>query len=157
MRWNRILLFVLIAAALVFGLTAVRRSLSRTQRPEAQTAAAPKAQTSAGAYADPGSCAVCHDQIARTYSQTGMARSFAKLSPGAGPIADFSKRNRVTHAPSGREYLMSERDGKFYQRRHDIGFDGKESDVLELEANYVVGSGNHARTFVHRSEDGRLR
>ena len=40
--------------------------------------------------------------------------------------------------------------------RHQLGFSGKETNVLELEAQYVVGSGNHARTFLHRAPDGRL-
>src|SRR5687768_16921863 len=60
------------------------------------------------------------------------------------------------HAASDRHYTMFERGGKVYQRRHQIGFDGKETNVLELEAHYVVGSGNHARTFLHRNADGRL-
>ena len=29
---------------------------------------------------------------------------------------------------------MLERDGAFFQRRHEIGFDGKETNVVELEA-----------------------
>ena len=51
---------------------------------------------------------------------------------------------------------MFERDGKLFQRRHQIGFGGQETNALELEAHYVVGSGNHARTFLHRNADGRL-
>ena len=51
---------------------------------------------------------------------------------------------------------MSERDGKLFQRRHQIGFGGQETNALELEADYVVGPGNHARTFLHRNADGRL-
>ena len=51
---------------------------------------------------------------------------------------------------------MSERDGKLFQRRHQIGFGGQETNALELEAHYVIGSGNHARTFLHRNADGRL-
>jgi predicted CXXCH cytochrome family protein len=108
-------------------------------------------------YVDPAGCAVCHAEIARTYALTGMGRSFAKLTPSARTLADFSKNNRLHHAASNRHYTMIERDGRFIQRRHIFGFDGKESNVLELEAHYVVGSGNHARTFLHRSADGRLR
>ena len=71
-------------------------------------------------------------------------------------IADFKTRNRLQHAPSGRHYAMLERGGALVQRRHEIGFDGKETNVVELEAGYVVGSGNHAQTFLHRKADGRL-
>ena len=80
-----------------------------------------------------------------------MARSFSRVG-----APQFPTGNRVYHEASDRYYTMVQRDGKFYQRRHQIGFGGKETNVLELEAHYVVGSGNHARTFLHRSPDGRL-
>ena len=80
-----------------------------------------------------------------------MARSFSRVS-----ASQFAAGSRVYHEASDRYYTMVQRDGKFYQRRHQIGFGGKETNVLELEAHYVVGSGNHARTFLHRSPDGRL-
>ena len=120
---------------------------SPQQRPSSSEAAA-----SAG-YADPESCAVCHDQIARTYGLTGMGRSFARVRPGQPHLAAAAT---LHHVPSDRHYTMVERDGRFYQRRHELGFDGKPTSVLELEAHYVVGSGNHARTFIHRKSDGRL-
>jgi tetratricopeptide (TPR) repeat protein len=93
-----------------------------------------------------------------------MGRSFSKLRPdtawlaaangGGGP--DFKRQNRVYHEASERHYTMVERGGTFYQRRHQIGFDGKETNGVELTADYVVGSGNHARTFLHRNSDGAL-
>lgn len=110
---------------------------------------------SVAAYADPAVCASCHDQIAGTYSRTGMARSFSKLR-AAQPVGDFTTHNRIYHDASGRHYTMVERDGIFYQRRHEVGFDGKDTNVFELKADYVVGSGNHARTLLHRTADGRL-
>jgi tetratricopeptide (TPR) repeat protein len=103
------------------------------------------------AYADPAVCSTCHAQIASTYSLTGMARAFSKVTG-----SEFKAGSRVYHKASDRHYTMVERDGKFYQRRHQIGFGGQETNALELEAHYVVGSGNHARTFVHRTADGRL-
>jgi Tfp pilus assembly protein PilF len=115
------------------------------------------ANVSSDGYAVAASCAECHAEIARTYLLTGMGRSFAKLGPSAKNFADFAESNQLHHVASNRHYTMLERDGRFYQRRHTIGFDGKESNVLEIEAHYVVGSGNHARTFLHRSADGRLR
>jgi tetratricopeptide (TPR) repeat protein len=109
----------------------------------------------AGGYADPAECATCHDQIARTYSLTGMARSFSKIEVDRA-LADFTTRNRFEHAVSGRDYTMLQRDGRFFQRRQQSGFDGTPAEPLELEAHYVIGSGNHAQTFVHRAADGRL-
>ena len=60
------------------------------------------------------------------------------------------------HEASDRHYTLLERDGKFYQRRHQIGPGGREENVFEREIQYVVGSGNHAKTFLYRTADGRL-
>jgi predicted CXXCH cytochrome family protein len=113
--------------------------------------ASPPTQHPATAYTDPSVCASCHEAIARTYSLTGMARAFSKVSGST-----LKTPGRVYHKASDRYYTIVERDGKIYQRRHQIGLDGREANALELEAHYVVGSGNHAQTFLHRSADGRL-
>jgi hypothetical protein len=39
-------------------------------------------------------------------------------------VEDFTTRNIVHHEASGLTYTMAERDGKFYQRRSEKGFDG---------------------------------
>jgi tetratricopeptide (TPR) repeat protein len=92
-----------------------------------------------------------------------MARSFsnaraddARLTESGNPIPDFKTNNRIYHAASDRYYTMVERGGALVQRRHQRGFGGKETNVVELAADYVIGSGNHARTFVSRARDGRL-
>ena len=146
------LLAVTVAIA---AMVAARRWMTLPQAPPQQSVDAEQ-QAGAGGYADSASCAMCHDAIARTYSLTGMARSFAKLRPDTTPPADFSVRNRLYHDASDRHYTMVERDGTFYQRRHQIGFDGREANSVEFAADYVIGSGNHARTFLHRSADGQL-
>ena len=48
---------------------------------------------------------------------------------------------------------MISRDGKYYQRRWQTGFDGKETNVDEKQVDFVVGSGNHARTYLHLTEN----
>ena len=103
-------------------------------------------------YADPASCESCHDVIARTYRLTGMARSLSK----ARVDRDRLINSPIYHAASDRYYTMVERVGTLLQRRHQIGFGGNETNVVELTADFVIGSGNHARTFVHRAPDGRL-
>jgi tetratricopeptide (TPR) repeat protein len=93
-----------------------------------------------------------------------MARSFSRLRSGEAWLAvakggggpDFKVNNRIYHEASDRYYTMVERGGKFYQRRHQIGFDGKETNAIEFAADYVMGSGNHARTFLHRNPEGKL-
>jgi predicted CXXCH cytochrome family protein len=51
---------------------------------------------------------------------------------------------------------MSERDGKFYQKRFMLDSVGRQRRVREEEITYVVGSGNHARTYLRHHSDGRI-
>ena len=106
-------------------------------------------------YVDPAVCATCHDDIAATYRKTGMGRSFYRPTP-QNVIEDYVQKNTLDHKPSGMSYTMVEHDGKFFQRRHTIGFDGKETNVVEEQVDYVIGSGNHARTYLHRTPQGKL-
>jgi tetratricopeptide (TPR) repeat protein len=101
-------------------------------------------------YADPAACAACHRSIAATYALTGMARSLSKAR------ADDVTDGRFYHAASNRHYTILKRDGAVLERRHQLGFGGTEANVVELTADYMIGSGNHARTFVHRARDNRL-
>ena len=107
------------------------------------------------AYVDARQCAGCHAKIARNYSLTGMARSFYRLQPSI-TVEDFDRGNPFYHQMSGTWYGMSRRDGKFYQRRWRVGPDGKETEVQESSIDYVMGSGNHARTYLHRTQRGAL-
>jgi predicted CXXCH cytochrome family protein len=145
-----------IAAVSLLALMLARRAPQPTQTQAERTS--PLTQTRSAAYADPAVCSTCHEEIAPTYALTGMARAFSRVSGSqfATRTLGDAARNRVYHEASDRYYTMVQRDGKFYQRRHQVGFGGKETNVLELEAHYVVGSGNHARTFLHRTPDGRL-
>jgi predicted CXXCH cytochrome family protein len=71
-------------------------------------------------------------------------------------VEDFTKANTFYHTASDRHYTMYQKDGRYYQRRHQIGFDGRETNVLEKEIHFVLGSGNHARTYLHRTSEGRI-
>ncbi len=100
-------------------------------------------------------CAGCHQKIADTYKQTGMARSFYRPSP-ANTIEDFSKNNPFYHKPSDSYFTMIQRQGKTYQRRHQVDADGKQVNVIEKQVDYILGSGNHARAYVNRTAANKL-
>ncbi|HEY0161417.1 MAG TPA: hypothetical protein VGB69_01955, partial [Edaphobacter sp.] len=106
------------------------------------------------AYVDASVCATCHSEIASTFKKTGMGRSFYRPT-SSNIIEDYSKANTYNHQASGLSYRMVERDGKFYQRRFMLE-DGKEVNVVEKQVDYILGSGNHARTYLHRTPQGRL-
>ncbi len=84
-----------------------------------------------------------------------MGRSFSRPS-SQNVIEDYSRNNTVDHKLSGFSYTMVEHDGIFFQRRHTIGFDGKETNIVEEQVDYIIGSGNHARTYLHRTAQGQL-
>ncbi len=121
--------------------------------PRAMAPSAPPA--SDAGYAKPESCAGCHGEIYRNYRQTGMGRSFAAARPEK-MIEDFSRNTTFHHEASGRFYTMIERDGRYFQRRHQVDAQGRVMNVLEKEIHFVMGSGNHARTYLHRAADGRI-
>jgi predicted CXXCH cytochrome family protein len=138
----------LFAAALLLAAVAVLTVLRHRSRQRVT-------QASASDYVDASVCANCHRDIAETYSKTGMGRSF--FIPTAGNVAeDYAHANTVFHQPSGLRYTMIERNGEFFQRRSEAGFDGKETNVMEERIDFVMGSGNHSRSYLHRAPDGQL-
>jgi predicted CXXCH cytochrome family protein len=81
--------------------------------------------------------------------KTGMARSFARAQ-APGQIADFN------HPASESRYSQFQRDDRYYQARWQIGYKGGKENLEELPIDYVIGSGNHARTWLSRTSRGTL-
>jgi predicted CXXCH cytochrome family protein len=106
-----------------------------------------QAAVPANEYVDSRTCAKCHTKIAETYARTGMGRSLYKPA-SVNSTADYF------HTLSDTHYSMSMRGGSYYQRRWQIGFDGKETNVEDLKVDYVIGSGNHAESYLHRTAAG---
>ena len=93
-------------------------------------------------------CAACHPKIAASFAKTGMARSFYKAPP-IEPV-------RFYHKPSATWYEITEHAGAAYQRRWRIGYASNETEVQESRIDYVMGSGNHVRTYLHQTARGAL-
>jgi predicted CXXCH cytochrome family protein len=106
-------------------------------------------------YANPKLCAGCHPAIAKAWRQNGMGRSFSAPS-AENFVEDFTKNNSYYHPASDTHYQMLNRKGVLIQRRFQLGFEGKETNVDEKQIDYIVGSGNHMRTYVHRNVDSTL-
>ena len=85
-----------------------------------------------------------------------MGRSFSR--PASVNVIGVEAAKPVTfyHKASDSYFTMLERDGRFYQRRYQIGFDGKETNSFEKEIDFVVGSGNHVRAYLHRTSRNTL-
>lgn len=140
---TRALLSILLGAALAlpFSITA-------------QQGAAASTPASRG-YVDSKLCSGCHSAIYNAYARTGMGRSFSKPS-ASNRIEEYAKNNRFYHAASGTWFEMFMRDGEYFQRRYQIGYGGARTNLDETRVDYYLGSGDHARSYLHRTMDGRL-
>lgn len=110
----------------------------------------PRTTSGPNLYVDARLCATCHSKIARTYALTGMARSFYSLPPG------FTGGEPFHHEKSDTWYATVKRADGYYQRRWRLGNAGQEIHAQELRIDYVMGSGNHVRTYLHRTQRGAL-
>jgi len=85
-----------------------------------------------------------------------MGRSFAAATPAVLNKEDFARSNTFLHKPSDRLYQMIRRGDRLFQRRSQKGSNGAETNVVEREIHYVMGSGHHARSYISRDTVGRL-
>ena len=84
-----------------------------------------------------------------------MGRSFSIVRPEI-LIEDFARNNSYYHPASDTHYQMLRHGDLIFQRRYQIGPDGQETNVDEKQVDYIVGSGNHLRTYLHRNSDNTL-
>ena len=114
------------------------------------------ADLSAPKYVDPQLCQPCHSDIHDSYRKVAMGRSFYRPSVG-NVIEDYSVNNHFYHELSDRHYRMVQRGGRFYQRRYQLDAQGREHNVFGLEVTHIIGSGNHARSYLNLDGSGVLR
>lgn len=102
-------------------------------------------------YVDTRTCAECHAAIARNYANTGMAKAFH--APNAESVPN---PRPYFHRASATWFQVVARDGSWYQRWWQIGLKGQEASTGESKIDYVMGSGNHVRTYLHKTPRGTL-
>jgi predicted CXXCH cytochrome family protein len=103
------------------------------------------------AFVDSAECGVCHAQIVESYRRTGMARSFYRVAPENTP-----SQASYYHEASERHFRIQRDKGRYVMRRWQQDEDQGIVNVVEKTIDYVLGSGNHARSYVSRGGDGRL-
>src|SRR3954453_12584469 len=148
-RWQTAIFVILMAV----GLLAVSGH-TQSVPPPAKRPAASTRGIAENQYVDPALCARCHAEIARNFRKTGMGRSFYRVGPDS-PV-DFNPGKPFYHEASDSYFAMIERGGKYYQRRWQVGFDGKETNIEEKQVDFVMGSGNHSRTYLHLTQRNTL-
>lgn len=133
-------------AALSPGVSPITRDLASFGFPPT-TGAAP-------GYVSDRACSLCHGDLAASYAEKGMARAFSRPRP-ASDIEDFSAPPFV-HDKSGQQLQMMRRDGRLRFRRWQTGPGGKPVHVFETDVDWILGSGDHARTYLYRTPGGEL-
>ncbi|MBV9494344.1 MAG: hypothetical protein JOZ54_08855, partial [Acidobacteria bacterium] len=132
------------APAAIFLAAAVCLLLSAAQRPSSQAPAG---------YVDDAVCASCHADIARSYSEAGMARSFVR--PTRDRIIETLDKPFV-HARSKQIFEMVWRGDRLVFRRFQRDDAGKARNLLEQPVDWILGSGDHARVYLYQTPEGEL-
>ncbi len=92
-------------------------------------------------------CRSCHADIYETFKETGMGRSLYAPHEG-NVIEDYAKRNVVHDPRRNLSYRMFTENGKFYQEEFRLDAGGQKVHSLVREVKYIVGSGNHVRSYI---------
>ncbi len=115
---------------------------------------ATKTLSKAAHYIEDVVCAECHHDIYKTYQEVAMAKSFHNFDP-SNSIEDF-ENNHFYHAPSDNHYQMEIVGDQFQLTRYKQRQDGSRRYLHSQSAQFVVGSGNHVRTYLYRNDAGEL-
>jgi len=111
-------------------------------------------QAPVASYAGGAACAACHQDVAARYAATPMARSFGRIQGGA----DVPELNGAEffHGASQQRLRFVELGGPPRLVRTEEGLPASESLRSEAPADYWIGSGNHARSYLSRTSRGEL-
>jgi tetratricopeptide (TPR) repeat protein len=98
-------------------------------------------------------CEECHASIYESYQSVSMARSFYRLNEDTA-VEDFGEA--FFQKETRYYYEMYSRDGKYYQKRYCKDRTGERFAEYEAEVAWVIGSGNHARTYLAQTALGEM-
>lgn len=96
-------------------------------------------------------CATCHEDVAAQYASHGMANSMYRLT--ADRRVEPALEEPVVDPRSGFAYRVVEADGGLAQEEVQVDASGREVARLVRPMEWVVGSGNAARTYFARRGD----
>ncbi|MGH7127508.1 MAG: multiheme c-type cytochrome, partial [Planctomycetaceae bacterium] len=95
------------------------------------------------AYVGRRTCAECHPSQHETYLKTTHSRALDDVDPSAEPPdVEF------VHEPSQRAYRVYRRDGELRHEERLAGDDGEGLRLADHPVKYVIGSGNHSRSYL---------
>jgi predicted CXXCH cytochrome family protein len=144
-------------AGLLLGAMALSAQTPSATEPDTDSLAALGYAVTGGAapgYVEDRACANCHSELYESYQEVAMARAFYRPSQEV-KIEDFSNAH-LYHEASLRHYEMHWRDGKMTFRRYQLAGDGQPINVFECDVDWIMGSGNHARSYLYQTPTGEL-
>ena len=104
-------------------------------------------------YVGDAACATCHEDIYQSWHRTGMGRSFSRFDAASAP--ESLPGGPVYHPPSDFHYEAFARGDTLFQREYRIGDRGETVHERIHAVEWVVGSGNHTRSYL-MSVNGHL-
>lgn len=99
-------------------------------------------------------CASCHGDIAALYRRTPKAQALYRLAPDR-VVEDLSGQEAVYEPRTGFYYRAFRQGDAFFQEEYRLDARGRKTHRLVYPMQYVVGSGNAARTYLYE-ENGYL-
>lgn len=105
-------------------------------------------------YADDAVCGSCHADRAKTYQGVGMSHAFDR--PRASNLIEDFHAPPYFHERSRQYFEMRRRGEQLVFRRWQLAADGAPIHVFEQVVDWILGSGNHARTYLYRTPGGEL-
>jgi Flp pilus assembly protein TadD len=109
--------------------------------------AAPRNASPSVRYVGSAACLGCHRDVGATFAATGMGRAFYPLDATTA-VEDFTKGNRFDLKADGLAYEMSSAGGAYAMRQSVLDEDGSTLASAEEKILFVVGSGNHSRSYL---------
>lgn len=113
------------------------------------------AGASAG-YVPDRTCQLCHRELYAGFQSVAMARSFSAARVSRLPAMASLERARFAHEPSGQHFEMTSSKDDLVFRRFQLDIHGRRTNVFETRVDWVLGSGNHALTFLYQTPSGEL-
>jgi len=104
-------------------------------------------------YVADSACRICHPQLYDSYQHVGMAQSFARPE-NAKVIETFGEE--FFHKPSQRYYQIRKEGEDLIFRRWQRDAEGKPINEFEIRIDWILGSGNRARSYLYQTEWGEL-
>ena len=102
-------------------------------------------------YVPDAACGRCHQQIAASFAEVGMARSFSRGADG--PASRPFEGSRHRHQASAQDFALERRDGGLWYVQSGKSADGA-THKLELRVDWIIGSGNRVQSFLHQTKSG---